>query len=260
MEPHAFTKEVYRRMSLRHAASESPIPWSEMEKRPQVLQAVHELRDLLPRDKNAAILDVGFGQGWFLAACLKLGYKDLSGADFGIAHKGYIRAWSEPPIQLYEIEENIGNFLSDREEQYDFIHLSHVIEHIPKYSLLWVVDALYRALKLGGVLMLRTPNMEGPCANSSFYVTLAHEYGFSGSNLESLLDICGFDDVRLHRPTTFRPTLKQRGGMLVRRLFLKESKIRHRLFGVNAGGIFDAELVMTGRRGTLPPFFDPKYR
>jgi 2-polyprenyl-3-methyl-5-hydroxy-6-metoxy-1,4-benzoquinol methylase len=143
-----------------------------MEKQSQVLQAAHELRDLLPQDKNAAILDVGFGRGWFLAACLKLGYEDLSGADFGIAHKSYIRTWSERPIQLHEIEDNIGNFLSDREEQYDFIHLSHVIEHIPKYSLLWVVDALYRALRPGGVLMLRTPNMEGPCANSSLYVTL----------------------------------------------------------------------------------------
>lgn len=260
MEPHAFVKEVYRRMALRHAASQPPISWAEMEKQSQVLQAVHELRKLLPQNKNAAILDIGFGRGWFLAACLKLGYGELSGADFGTAHKDYIRSWSEPPIQLYEIEDNIGNFLSDRAEQYDFIHLSHVIEHIPKYSLLWVVDALYRALKRGGVLMLRTPNMEGPCANSSLYVTLGHEYGFCGSNLESLLDICGFDDIRFHRTTTFQPTLKQRGGALLRSIFLKESEIRHRMFGVNTGGIFEAELVMTARRGTMPPLFDPKYR
>lgn len=120
-----------------------------MEKQSQVLQAVHELRDLLPQNKNAAILDIGFGQGWFLAACLKLGYRELSGADFGIAHKDYIRTWSERPIQLYEIEDNIGNFLSDRAGQYDFIHLSHVIEHIPKYSLLWVVDALYPRAEAG---------------------------------------------------------------------------------------------------------------
>jgi len=107
MEPHAFVKEVYRRMSLRHAASQPPISWPEMEKQSQVLQAVQELRHLLPQNKNAAILDIGFGHGWFLAACLKLGYQELSGADFGIAHKDYIRTWSERPIQLYEIEDNI---------------------------------------------------------------------------------------------------------------------------------------------------------
>ena len=108
--------------------------------------------------------------------------------------------------------------------------------------------------------MLRTPNMEAPCANSSYFVTLAHEYGFSASNLQSLLDICGFDEFRLHRPTTFRPTFKQRSGLALRRIFLKESEIKHRLFGVNFGGVFDAELVVTAKRGKAAPLFDPKYQ
>jgi hypothetical protein len=60
--------------------------------------------------------------------------------------------------------------------------------------------------------MLRTPNMEGPCADSSLYVTLAHEYGFSGGNLASLLDICGFDEIRFHLPSTPNPSLKQKAG------------------------------------------------
>ena len=260
MEPNAFVKEVYRRMSLRHAAAQPQTPWNEMENQPQVLQMAHELATLLPQKTDAAILDVGFGRGWFLAACLKLGYRNLSGAEFGIAHKQYIRSWSDPPIELHEIQEDIGSFLSGKEEKYDLIHLSHVIEHIPKYSLLWVVDAIYRALKPGGTVLLRTPNMEGPCAHSTFYVTLAHEYGFSGANLQSLLDICGFDDIRLHRMRLFRPTLKQRAGNLARAFFLEESKIRHRLFGVNHGGIFDSELVVTGKRGNSRPLFDPKYR
>src|SRR5208337_1354438 len=123
--------------------------------------------------------------------------------------KDYIRTWSERPIQLHEIEDDIGNFLSERAEQYDFIHLSHVIEHIPK---------------------------------------------------QSLLDSCGFDDIRFHRTTTFQPTLKQRAGALVRSIFLKESEIRHRMFGVNKGGIFEPELVVTAKRGTMPPLFDAEYR
>lgn len=260
MEPHAFVKEVYRRMALRHAAATTRQPWNEMQNHSEVLQAAHELRPLLPLNENAAILDIGFGSGWFLAACLKLGYRNLSGADFGISNKSNVRNWGDAAIQLHEIQDDIGHFLVDREQQYDFIHLSHVIEHIPKYSLLWVVDTLYRALKADGTLMLRTPNMESPCANSSFYVTLAHEYGFSASNLESLLDICGFDDIRFHRPTIFRPTGTQKVGNALRRIFLKESEIRHRLFGVNRHGIFGSELVVTAKRGTMPPLFDPKYQ
>lgn len=260
MDPHAFVAEVYRRMSLRHLAEQRVRSWSEAKDEPRVLEAVDEVRGFLPQDKHAAILDVGFGEGWFLAACLRLGYANLSGAEFGIESKAYVKAWAPDAVQLYEIQVDIGSFLADKPETYEFIHMSHVIEHIPKYSLLWVVDALYRALKPGGVLMLRTPNMEGPCANSSLYVTLAHEYGFSSGNLASLLDICGFDDIRFHVPSMPHPSFKQRLGTLIRWPFLKESKIRHRLFGVNQHGHFDSELIVTGRRGNFPTFFDPKYR
>lgn len=260
MDPHAFVAEVYRRMSLRHRADRRAPSWQEVKDDSRVLQAVHELRGLLPSNKQAAILDVGFGGGWFLAACLRMGYTNLSGADFSIANKAHVKAWAPDAITLSEIQSDIGGFLADKPETYEFIHMSHVIEHIPKHSLLWVVDALYRALKPGGALMLRTPNMEGPCANSSLYVTLAHEYGFSSGNLASLLDICGFDEIRFHAPSTHHPDFKQRLGKLIRWPFLKESQIRHRLFGVNEHGHFDSELIVTGRRGTFPPFFDPQYR
>jgi 2-polyprenyl-3-methyl-5-hydroxy-6-metoxy-1,4-benzoquinol methylase len=260
VDPHAFVGEVYRRMSLRHRAESRAPSWIETKDHPRVLQATHELRSFLPNDKQAAILDVGFGGGWFLAACLRLGYTNLSGADFGITNKAYVKAWAPDAVTLSEIQSDIGSFLAEKPETFQFIHMSHVIEHIPKYSLLWVVDALYRALKPSGVLMLRTPNMEGPCANSSLYVTLAHEYGFSSGNLNSLLDICGFDEIRFHVPSAHHPGLKQRLGKIIRWPFLKESQIRHRLFGVNQYGHFDSELIVTGKRGSFPPFFDPKYR
>ena len=260
MDPHAFVAEVYRRMSLRHRAEQRAPSWPEAKDDPRVLQAAYELPAFLPKDKQAAILDVGFGAGWFLAACLRLGYTNLSGADFGIEHRAHVKAWAPDAIELFGIQSDIGSFLADKPETCDFIHMSHVIEHVPKYSLLWVVDGLYRALKPGGVLMLRTPNMEGPCANSSLYVTLAHEYGFSSANLHSLLDICGFDEIRFHAPATPRAGFKQRLGPLVRWPFLKESQIRHRLFGVNEHGHFDSELTVTGKRGNFPPLFDFKYR
>lgn len=256
MDPHAFVAEVYRRMSLRHRAEQRAPSWPEAKDDPRVLQAAHELRGLvslglLPNDKQAVILDVGFGEGWFLAACLRLGYTNLSGTDFGIVNKAHVKAWAPDAITLSEIESDIGGFLAEKPQTYDFIHMSHVIEHIPKYSLLWVADALYRGLKPGGVLMLRTPNMEGPCANSSLYITLAHEYGFSSGNLESLLDICGFDEIRFHKASASHSTIKQTIGKFLRFPFLKESQIRHRLFGVNVHGHFDSELMQEGR---LPTF------
>jgi 2-polyprenyl-3-methyl-5-hydroxy-6-metoxy-1,4-benzoquinol methylase len=260
MEPHAFIAEVYRRMSLRHQAERLRPGWAETQRHTTVVRATAEYAPYLPAEKNAAILDIGFGTGWFLGACLKLGYRNLSGAEFGIANKSHVRDWAPDCISLHEIQDNIGEFLSDRKEQYDFIHMSHVIEHIPKYSLLWVTDALYWALRPGGSVLLRTPNMEGPCANSSLYVTLSHEYGFAGSNLISLLDICGFDNVKLLNFDEPHRTIKQQLGSVLRLPFLKASAIRHRLFGVNFGGQFGTELIVMGKRGEWPPFFDRQYR
>jgi 2-polyprenyl-3-methyl-5-hydroxy-6-metoxy-1,4-benzoquinol methylase len=260
VEPNAFVAEVYRRMSLRHRGERPKPSFAEMEKAPRVLLAVSEYKALLPADKTAAILDIGFGTGWFLAACLKLGYSNLAGADFGIANKSHVRGWSRGAVTLYEIQGDIGEFLATQTGRYDFIHMSHVIEHIPKYSLLWVVDALYQSLRKGGVVLLRTPNMEGPAANSCFYVTLAHEYGFAGSNLKSLLDICGFDDITFHDLPAHPAALKQKLGVIARAPFVLQNRIRHRLFGVNAGGKFGPELVVTARRGDMLPFLDVKYR
>ena len=248
-------------MSLRRGASPQPgLSLTEALSDSRCTLAAFEYQALLPANKNTAILDIGFGRGWFIAACLKLGYTNISGADFGIVNKSYVSDWSPDRITLHEIESDIGEFLSPRPEHYDFIHLSHVIEHVPKYSLLWVVDAIYRALKPGGWLVLRTPNMEGPTANSSFYVTLAHEYGFCGSNLTSLLEICGFDDIRFHHLASPRPSIKQRLGKLLRWPYLQESRFRHRLFGANEGRQFGAELIASARRGDAPPLFDPKFK
>lgn len=260
MEPNAFVAEVYRRMSLRHAVERPKPSFAEIQHDPRLLLARAEYAPLLPSDKQSAILDIGFGGGWFLGACLTLGYTNLSGAEFGIENKRHLADWKKGAITLHEIETDIGTFLSHHPEQYDFIHMSHVIEHIPKYSLLWIVDAIYRALQPGGMLLLRTPNMEGPTPNSSLYVTLAHEYGFCGSNLQSLLDICCFDDIQFHDTKLARPTIRQRVGALLRWPYLQENRLRHRLFGVNTGGQFGTELVVSARRGHLPPLFSTEYK
>jgi len=260
MDPDRFVAEVYRRMSLRQPPERLIPSWEQMRQDDVVLRAVAEMRPLLPSDKSSPILDIGFGGGWFIAACILLGYTNISGADFGIVNKKHVQQWSPSVISLHEIRTNIGDFLADNPERYAFIHLSHVIEHIPKYSLLYVVDSMYSALKIGGTLLLRTPNMEGPCASSSYYVTLAHEYGFAGSNLSSLLSICNFEEIRFHEFSIPSRSPKQLIGTVLRLPFKKWNGVRHRLFGVNVGRQFGPELVMTAKRGELPPLLDPQYR
>jgi 2-polyprenyl-3-methyl-5-hydroxy-6-metoxy-1,4-benzoquinol methylase len=259
MEPNAFVAEVYRRMAMQRPVAPPEVLWEQMKRDPQVRRSATWYKNILPADKTAPILELGFGTGWFLAACVSLGYTNIAAADFGIDQKAYVKRWS-PSIILHPIETDIGDFLKPQPEQYQFIHMSHVIEHIPKYSLFWVTDSVYRALRPGGMLCLRTPNMEGPSPNSSLYVTLAHEYGFCGSNLTSLLSMCGFEDIQLLPSAVPGETLRQRIGTLLKWPFLAETRLRHRLFGVNEGGQFGPELVATAIRGAAPPLFDERYR
>jgi hypothetical protein len=136
--------------------------------------------------------------------------------------------------------------------------MSHVIEHIPKYSLLYSVDSIYKSLEEEGILLLRTPNMEGPAANSSLFVTLTHEYGFSDSNLHSLLHITGFDEICFHNLKT--TTIKQFIGKYIRQPFLFYLKVKNRLFGVNHFGNYGSELIVTAQKKDYPTFFNEKFR
>jgi 2-polyprenyl-3-methyl-5-hydroxy-6-metoxy-1,4-benzoquinol methylase len=228
---------------------------------PSVLQAEIEYRSILGADKDIRILDIGFGSGWFIAAAVKLGYSNIEGADFGGHLRQPMLDWSSSIRAVHDIPTDLGTFLADREAKYDFIHLSHVIEHIPKHSLLYNVDAIYRALRPGGTLLIRTPNMEGPASNSTLFVTLGHEYGFSGSNLESLLLICNFDNIRfieLPRPS---PTVRQHFTRAVRRLAIGRNRLNLRMFGAwNVGGQYGEELVAVAQRLNRPPLFDPATR
>ncbi len=255
MDSNAFVAEVYRRMGFRNAQRHptKPLPPPEPAR---VKQVAREYRAVLPPNKDAKILDIGCGDGWFAAACRELGYINVGVADFDIRRKTYILDWG---VTFVRIEKDIGETLSQHPEEFDFIHMSHVIEHVPKYSLLWMGDAIYQALKENGTVYLRTPNMEGPVPSSSYYVTLGHEYGFCGSNLTQWLDICEFDEIRLIRPIP-GSSLKQKMGAIFRWPFLAISRIKHRLFGVNQGGQFETELIVSARRRDCKPFFDEKYR
>lgn len=261
MEPQLFIAEVYRRMSRRSSES---VPFSELLREISssrlVKDTAENFKHLLPDDKSAAILDIGFGSGWFIAAALSLGYQNISGTEYGIDSREYIYDWSQSVKKLYNVESSIGDFLKDKPQSFDFIHMSHVIEHIPKYHLIYVMDAIYHALKIGGVAFFRTPNMEGPCANSCLYVTLGHEYGFTGSNIKSLMEICNFDEVIFHNIMPSVASTKERVGSLIRKPFVEWNAIKHRLFGVNTGGNFGTEISISGKRLGREPLFDTKFR
>jgi 2-polyprenyl-3-methyl-5-hydroxy-6-metoxy-1,4-benzoquinol methylase len=264
MKPNYFIKEAYRRMSIR-AQNNNNFKWEWQNidnflNQESALVAEKQYIIVLPKDKNAKILDIGFGDGWFMAACVRMGYTNIYGADFFAKKKAErITDSCEAIKEVFDIEESIGDFLLTINQKFDYIHMSHVIEHIPKHYLFYHVDALYRSLEKDGILLLRTPNMESPRAMSSLFVTLTHEYGFSDSNLYSLLYISGFDEICFHNLNKAK-TIKQLIGKCIREPFLFYLKIKNRLFGVNHFGQYDSELIVTARKKDHPGFFNEEYK
>ncbi len=111
------------------------------------------LRHLPRLPPGAHVLDLGFGSGDFLLR-VKGGWS-VSGADPDPAVVAMARANG-----LIDVREGGLEAFAEREEYYDAITLSHVIEHVHEPRA--VLRMAYRLLKRGGVLWIDTPNLNGP--------------------------------------------------------------------------------------------------
>jgi 2-polyprenyl-3-methyl-5-hydroxy-6-metoxy-1,4-benzoquinol methylase len=114
------------------------------------------------------ILDIGCGQGTFLALMAKRGWT-VAGVDFDIAAVTAAR-------RLHGIDVRVGTVgtIVDSGNKFDVVTASHVIEHVPD-PLEFLVQCR-KLLRAGGCVVLRTPNVD----------SLGHRrYGRSWRGLES---------------------------------------------------------------------------
>jgi SAM-dependent methyltransferase len=97
-------------------------------------------------------LDLGCGEGDFLAALHATTRLDCSGAD---PHPGYLATASQrcPDLPLHLIPADGG--LGLRDEEFDSVSLLDVLEHVPDEGRL--LDEIHRVLAQGGLLVLTVP-------------------------------------------------------------------------------------------------------
>lgn len=148
-------------------------------------QVVKTYIDPLNIPKNAKILDLGCGPGYFLDEMKDRGYTDvvgvtLSPGDIEICEKkGHI-------IKKYDL-----SFLPQKDGYYDesvdFIFLRHALEHSP-YPIFSLME-YNRILKQGGKMYIEVP---APDCDRRHEYNLNH-YSILGANqLAALLDRTGF--------------------------------------------------------------------
>lgn len=150
-----------------------------------------EMTELLPKNRQAKVLDLGCGSGYLVRWLVDLGYTDVHGVDVSAEQIAYARGLGLPVCQgdCLDYLATHGGF--------DAIISTDVIEHQTKEEVIDFLEAIRRALVPGGTVILRTGNMSSIYGLTIRYIDFTHETGFNEPSLRQVLLATGFRDIRI---------------------------------------------------------------
>jgi len=151
-------------------------------------------RDVLPRDKNAKILDVACGTGHHVYFLRKEGYKEARGVDVSAEQ---IEAARQLGIENLEVADAF-EYLRAHPDSFDMIISNDFVEHLSKSEVLNLLDAMYEALRPGGKAVIATINAMWLFGCGTVYCDFTHESGFTDQSLAQVMRMCDFTHVEVH--------------------------------------------------------------
>ena len=150
------------------------------------------LGTLLPMDKSANILEIGFGTGYLLKYLLSINFTNLHGVEICKEEVDYVKETIHSGVELVN---DTPEFLHRNRDQYDLILAFDVLEHIPKDEVVNFLKAVKTSLKPGGKFIARVPNSANPFNVQNFFHDFTHEVFYNSESLEHVLSIAGFSDA-----------------------------------------------------------------
>ena len=146
--------------------------------------------------KPGRILDIGCGPGFFLSAI------DERWEKHAIEPSSQAAEYARSIYGINVIQGELGD-TSYLEGFFDIVYLYHVIEHLPDPKA--ISKEINRIVKLGGRLIVGTPNIDSFCArrfkqNFRLLQDPGHIILFGPHTLCSLLEACGFQVERIKYP------------------------------------------------------------
>jgi 2-polyprenyl-3-methyl-5-hydroxy-6-metoxy-1,4-benzoquinol methylase len=194
--------------------------------------------NFLPGELHAPILDIGCGAGHFLCYLKKRGYTKLTGIDLSSDSIELCKKNITPTVQLADAFE----YLVKKRSIYSVISANDVLEHIPKERVIKFLELIYRALKPGGILLLRIPNMSNPFSIQMRYRDFTHECGFTEKSIYQVLYTAGFRDIQINASWTDKKSIKSH----IRKIVLR--KLFWFLGGCNAPEILSCLLIVIAKK------------
>ncbi len=158
------------------------------------------IQPLLPTDRSAAILDFGCGMGHFLAYLQARGYQTVTGID--VSRSQIEHCHSLGLAQAQHVEDSIA-FLQAHPGQFRAIVALDVMEHVPKSSIIPILQAVYAALQPGGSFIMRVPNIAAAIGPWTRYMDFTHELSFDQRSLHQILAMAHFTDPKIYPNRTY---------------------------------------------------------
>lgn len=163
--------------------------------------AAVRVRNWLPENTDAPILDIGCGAGQFLHWLEQLGYTNLIGVDLSPEQVSLARQMCS---RARIIQGDAFHVLADYSGHFALIAGFDVIEHLQKVEAMQIVPLIERALQPRGRIILQTPNPASPLAGTILYGDLTHEWFYTPESLGNMLRLYGFADY-VARPSAPYP-------------------------------------------------------
>lgn len=145
----------------------------------------------LDMSRDARILDVGCGFGNALYALKRLGYDNVMGVEVSNEQADVCR---QAGFTVEVVEDSIA-WLVNHPNQFDFIILFDVLEHVRVENQIDFLRALYTALKSGGKLLLTVPNANSILNSRWRYNDYTHHSSFTEHSLRFVLLNSGFKNL-----------------------------------------------------------------
>lgn len=151
-----------------------------------------EFRNMLPKDKNAKILDVGCGGGFLIQLLMELGYKDITGIDISPEQVDFAKNKGLPVICTDALD-----FLKKNKEKFEVIIATDLIEHLNKSEIMDLLGSIYGALTPKGYALIRTGNASSMYGITIRYIDFTHEIAFTENSLRQILLASGFIQINI---------------------------------------------------------------
>jgi 2-polyprenyl-3-methyl-5-hydroxy-6-metoxy-1,4-benzoquinol methylase len=199
---------------------------------------------LLPKEKDARILDVGCGNGDLVYWLQSKGYANATGVDLSKEQVQEAALLGIKNIRQGDMRET----LRQAERVYDAIVARDVLEHLTKEENVVFVDLIVSALTPQGVFIAQTVNAENLYWGRLRHGDFTHEVAFTAQSVSQLLRVGGFASIAVYpqRPVVHGVFSLARAVLWRLREYLHRTNLLIEIG--SARGIFTQNIIVHGTK------------